>query len=206
MQKDLLMDGASIRSREQLIAAEQAGRQFKYLFFWGHQPSKDGRITASCFSQWFDSSFEVQGARYATAEHFMMAKKAELFGDQAARDQIMLAENPGKAKALGRSVKGFNEETWLEHRWSIVVEANFHKFSQSPALRSFLLGTSTQVLVEASPVDHIWGIGLDARSADANSPSSWQGLNLLGFALMEVRGRLVQSSDTSMQSAKDLRK
>lgn len=131
--------------------------------------------------------FEREGRRYPTAEHFMMAGKAELFGDLDTRDQIPRVSDPGRVKALGRQVKPFDEARWLAQRWDIVVAANLLKFGQNPALRAFLLGTGSKVLVEASPLDTIWGIGLAADAEAAGDPRRWNGLNLLGFALMEVR-------------------
>jgi hypothetical protein len=179
-----------MRSVNDVIEALGRGEPVEYLFFWGHRPSADGSITKACFSQWFEAPFEKDGRRYQTAEHFMMAGKAELFGDLAMRDAILEAADPRKAKALGRKVKGFDELTWLEHRWRIVVEANLLKFGQNTAIREFLLATGDKVLVEASPFDRIWGIGLAATREEALDPSRWKGLNLLGFALMEVRERL----------------
>ncbi|WP_371850733.1 NADAR family protein [Pseudoduganella violaceinigra] len=160
------------------------------VLFWGHQPSQDGAIKKTCFSQWFEAEFEVDGIRYPTAEHFMMAGKARLFGDEKALARIMQARNPGAAKAAGRKVQGFDEPTWEAHRWEIVVAANVAKFSQNPPLRDFLLATGDQVLVEASPVDRIWGTGVAADSPHAGNPARWTGLNLLGFALMEARSRI----------------
>ena len=93
-------------------------------------------------------------------------------------------------KALGRGVRGFEEPIWRQNRSSIVIEGNYAKFSQSAALREFLVGTKHRVLVEASPVDKIWGIGLGADDPHAENPLEWRGLNLLGFALMDVRERL----------------
>jgi ribA/ribD-fused uncharacterized protein len=93
-------------------------------------------------------------------------------------------------KALGRGVRGFEELIWRQHRVSIVVEGNYAKFSQSEPLRDFLIGTKHRVLVEASPVDKIWGIGLAGDDPRAENPLEWRGLNLLGFALMDVRERL----------------
>jgi ribA/ribD-fused uncharacterized protein len=164
-----------------------AGEKLKYVFFWGHQPSKNG-MTASCFSQWYDAPFVVDGQRYPTAEHFMMAEKAALFGDQATRARVLQAPNPGAAKALGRQVRGFDEATWMEHRFSIVVRANEAKFAQNPELGLFLGQTGSRVLVEASPVDRVWGIGLAQDDEKATNPNLWRGINLLGFALMQVRG------------------
>jgi len=164
----------------------------EFTFFWGHQRSKTG-VTASCFSQWFEAGFTVDGQYYPTAEHFMMAEKAALFDDQEIRTQVLHAPTPNAAKALGRNVRGFNEEIWLQHRYNIVVRANQAKFSQNPPLHEYLLQTGSRVIVEASPVDNIWGIGLAQDNADAHNPNLWKGLNLLGFALMQVRDGLASA-------------
>lgn len=164
--------------------------QFRYLFFWGHQPSKDGRITQSCLSQWYDAPFEVEGIRYPTAEHWMMASKARLFADEDALRQILETADPKAAKALGRQVKNFDDKLWMENARRLVTEGNVAKFSQNHALRDFLLGSGDQVLVEASPYDRIWGIGLKATDEKAQNPATWQGQNLLGFVLMDVRTSL----------------
>ena len=163
-----------------------AGEGVKWVFFWGHT-EKAGAVSAACFSQWYPSPFEVDGLRYPTAEHFMMAEKARLFGDLAARDAILRASTPGEVKALGRTVTGFDDAKWNAVRFAIVVRGNAAKFLQNPALLAYLLGTGQRVLVEASPVDRIWGIGLAGDHADAAQPARWRGLNLLGFALMAVR-------------------
>jgi ribA/ribD-fused uncharacterized protein len=162
----------------------------KFLFFWGHQPNKDGSISKTCFSQWWLSSFEVDKVTYKTAEHWMMAKKAELFKDDKILDKILQAKSPAEAKKFGREVKNYNETLWLAARFDIVKEGNFHKFSQHPELKTFLLNTNDRVIVEASPVDAIWGIGMAGDHKDVSNPSKWKGLNLLGFALMEVRDDL----------------
>lgn len=164
----------------------------KYLFFWGHAPSKDGLVTKSCFSQWWQSAFVVDGVKYATAEHWMMAKKAELFGDKEILEKILIAKSPAEAKKLGRNVKNFDPKIWGDNSFDIVCEGNYHKFSQHPDLKEFLLNTKGKVLVEASPVDNIWGIGMAQDNEHAENPRLWKGKNLLGFALMEVRDRLME--------------
>lgn len=171
---------------EALRSRFNAGEKMKYVFFWGHQAGKTG-VSASCFSQWYSAPFVVEGQRYPTAEHFMMAEKAALFGDLATRALVLQAPNPGAAKALGRQVRGFDDAVWLENRFAIVVRANEAKFAQSPELKQFLQQTGSRVLVEASPVDRIWGIGLAQDDEKVNNPNLWRGLNLLGFALMQVR-------------------
>lgn len=162
----------------------------KFLFFWGHQPSKDGAITKTCFSQWWESTFIVDGIEYKTAEHWMMAKKALLFNDETIFKKIIEVKSPAEAKKLGREVQNYYDEIWLKNRYQIVKEGNFHKFSQHHDLKEFLLNTKERILVEASPVDAIWGIGMASDHQDVNNPKKWCGLNLLGFALMEVRDEL----------------
>jgi ribA/ribD-fused uncharacterized protein len=180
----------SIHSREDLLRAVQAGFRPRYLFFWGHRPLPNGQIGNPCFSQWWSAAFSVDGVRYPTAEHFMMAEKARLFGDDEVRALILEARGPKEAKDLGRQVRNFDERVWGEARFRLVVAGNLAKFSQNAELGNYLLGTRDRVLVEASPSDRIWGIGLAADSAKAMDPGQWLGLNLLGFALMETRQRL----------------
>jgi ribA/ribD-fused uncharacterized protein len=181
-------------TKDALIAAIQTGLSPEYLFFWGHQKSKDGSITKSCLSQWWRSPFVVDGTQYATAEHYMMAEKARLFGDEGIISAILQAETPKEAKKMGRKISGFDEALWLVHRVVIVTQGNEAKFSQNAALQKFLIGTGDRILVEASPVDAIWGIGLAEDDPKAIVPSQWSGLNLLGFALMDVREQIQNSS------------
>ena len=181
---------APTQALQALLRAVQAGAWVKYLCFWGHTEKRAGEVTAACLSQWYPAAFEVDGLRYPTAEHFMMAEKARLFGDEAARIAIAKAATPGEVKKLGRGVLGFDEARWLAARYDIVVRGNAAKFGQNAALREFLLRTGERVLVEASPVDRIWGVGLAADDVRATQPDQWQGLNLLGFALMDVRRSL----------------
>ncbi len=181
-----------IRSNEQLINKLSQNEKVKYVFFWGHQHKK-GKITKGCFSQWYDSPFVEGNIKFLTAEHYMMHAKALLFNDVYAAKKVLSAKTPGEAKAIGRKIKAFNEEQWLKNRFEIVVNANLAKFSYDAELRQFLISTDDRVLVEASPVDKIWGIGLAKDNPLVESPSAWQGLNLLGYALMEVRTRLLKS-------------
>ncbi|WP_431217369.1 NADAR family protein [Puia sp. P3] len=79
---------------------------------------------------------------------------------------------------------------WDKHKFDLVVAGNYHKFSQNEQIREFLLASGDKVLVEASPRDRIWGIGMGGDNPAAGIPSKWKGENLLGFALMEVREKL----------------
>ncbi|WP_393061182.1 NADAR family protein [Streptomyces sp. LN549] len=170
------------------------GEPVKYLLFWGHRPRQDGRIGASCLSQWWPSPFEVDGVTYASAEHWMMAGKARLFGDEESAKQAVAAKSPAQAKKVGRLVRDFDETVWERERYGLVVKGSIHKFGQNPELRKFLLGTGERMLVEASPMDRIWGIGLAADDPRAENPATWRGLNLLGFALMDARAALRDGS------------
>lgn len=167
-----------------------AQETIEFSFFWGHKASEDGSITKSCFSQWWVAPFEVDGIIYKTAEHWMMAGKARLFNDTAILEKIIQIDTPAKAKKLGRAVKDFDPVTWDREKFNIVVTGNLYKFSQHNALKHFLLGTGNKVIVEASPMDKIWGIGMKQDNADATNPLLWKGQNLLGYALMEVRDKL----------------
>jgi hypothetical protein len=178
------------RTTADLVEATASGEQLKYLFFWGHRPRPDGTVGPGCLSQWWPAAFTVDGVEFATAEHYMMWRKAGLFGDAEAAERILAAGHPHRAKSIGRQVRGFDERRWADERFGIVVAGSTAKFGQHPALREFLLATGDRVLVEASPTDRVWGIGLAADDERAADPATWRGLNLLGFALMAAREAL----------------
>lgn len=142
------------------------------------------------FGQWTESTFAVDGVTYHCAEQFMMAEKARLFGDAATRAKILASRSPREHKALGRVVAGFDRATWEGARLEIVVRGNRAKFEQNPAMRAALLATEDRLLVEASPLDQIWGVGLRADDRRIHDRAQWRGQNLLGEALMRVRAEL----------------
>lgn len=176
-------------SVESLCAAVEAGFNPKPIFFWGHT-AKEGVLGNECFSQWYESPFVVGGETFPTAEHFMMAGKARLFGDDRTAARIMASKHPSQVKKLGREVSDFDEARWREHRFEIVAAGSYAKFSQHPQLKAYLLGTGSRVLVEASPTDRVWGIGLGVGDPRTLRPNEWNGLNLLGFALMHARAAI----------------
>jgi ribA/ribD-fused uncharacterized protein len=159
------------------------GIKWEGNFFWKN---------LSCLSQWYIAPFRFEGQRFKTAEQYMMYEKARLFGDVLVAAKILKAKDPRKAKELGRQVKGFKEHIWASKRFGIVVDGNLAKFSQNKKIKKYLLSTKPKVLVEASPYDKIWGIGLSEDNAWCCNPFKWRGTNLLGFALMEVRDILEQ--------------
>lgn len=175
---------------EELVEVDRRQGKLKFLFFWSHRARSGQKIGPHVLSQWYPTPFEVDGVRYPTAEHFMMAEKARLFRDEVTLRDVLAARSPGAAKAAGRRVAAFDETIWAEHRSDIVTRACLAKFGSDVQLRSFLQNTGSRVLAEASPHDRIWGIGLDEQHSDACRPGRWRGLNLLGFALMEARAEL----------------
>lgn len=145
-----------------------------------------------------------------------MYQKAMTFNDTQIAAQIMTANGPRKMKALGRTIKGFNEYTWDQVKSDVVIQANLLKFGKEEVceagdsdgfiyggtgrqdgqervkLRDMLLSTGTRELVEASSFDRIWGIGFspeEAREHGEGERLMW-GKNLLGKSLMEVRRRI----------------
>ena len=172
------------------IKRYDTGELLEYVFFWGHH-SKTGQVTKACFSQWFPCTFEVDGITYNCAEQYMMAEKARVFSDEEVFSKILATSNPKDIKALGREVKNFDAKKWAAVSKDIVVKGNLHKFAQNMDLFQFLHDTGNKVLVEASPYDTIWGIGMQESETGITNPHNWKGLNQLGFALMEVRDDLM---------------
>jgi len=177
-------------NNEWVINLFDQDKPLTFLFFWGHQPRKDNTIGKSCLSQWFVSPFNSEGILYPTAEHWMMAQKAKLFRDDEIFKQIIETNSARKVKALGRKVHHFEPKIWQEESLKIVIEGNYLKFSQNKNLKEFLLSTDNRILVEASPNDNIWGIGLSEQAKDVKNPHTWKGTNKLGYALMAVRDKL----------------
>ena len=161
----------------------ERGRPLDFIFFWGAHEKPYG-----VFCQWYESPFVMDGILYNTAEQAMMAEKARLFDDKQTLLRIMdEGRDPRIAKHLGRQVQCFNSEVWDAAKFGIVVRINYAKFTQDESLKKIILDTQNKILVEASPFDQIWGIGLKAEDKDSRIPTKWKGLNLLGEALMNVR-------------------
>ena len=174
-------------TRELIEEKFKCGERLKYIFFWKPSQADDAGVTKKCLGQWEPCRFTVDGIEYHTAEQFMMAQKAVLFGDKEVRAEIMAAGHPKQFKDLGQKVKGFVQEIWDKNRCDIVIRGNIAKFSQNEDLKAFLLNTGERVLVEASPFDKIWGIGMKEGDPRCENPALWNGTNFLGFCLMEVR-------------------
>ena len=161
------------------------GKNMNYTFFW-----KVGS-SFGYLSQWWKYEFTIDNVTYICCEQYMMAEKARLFNDEHVLKEIMKTNNPNEMKSLGRKIKNFDPEIWNKNCFEIVKRGNYAKFSQNEKLKSLLINHTNDILVEASPLDKIWGIGLDCNDKNAKNPNLWNGTNLLGFALMEVKDDLI---------------
>jgi ribA/ribD-fused uncharacterized protein len=147
-----------------------------FTFFW-----------KSKLSQWQRAPFVLGGVTFTHAEQYMMYAKALVFGDRDAADRILAADHPREQQAIGRTVRGFDESVWVLLRKGVVFAGNYERFRQNADQRELLFATRGTTLVEASPHDRVWGIGLAADDPRAQDRSQWLGRNLLGEALTRVR-------------------
>jgi ribA/ribD-fused uncharacterized protein len=147
--------------------------------------------TESPFSQWHPARFVVNDISFNCAEQYMMFRKAMLFGDKETMEKILLADSPGEQKQLGRMVRGFQKELWEAQCKSFVYDANYAKFTQNQHLLEKLLATKGTTLVEASPTDRIWGVGLLENNTAILDRKTWQGTNWLGEVLTNLRESLL---------------
>jgi len=145
----------------------------------------------SPFSQWHRCAFEIDGIHFNCAEQYMMYGKAKLFEDENVKGAILAAEHPRDQKKLGRAVTPFDADIWNQNADQIVYDASFAKFTQNPHLKEQLLATQGSTMVEASPFDRIWGIGLSAKNPKAQNRATWRGRNRLGEILTKVREDII---------------
>ena len=141
----------------------------------------------SVFSQWAMRSFELDGNLFNCTEQYMMYRKAKLFGDHDAAKKIWSSGDPAKQKALGRKVKNFDKDKWEAIARDVVYKANYAKFTQNKDCLNELVKTGDKIIVEASPYDCIWGVGLRCDDPKVLDEKNWRGTNWLGEAIMKVR-------------------
>lgn len=148
----------------------------EFYFFWKHR-----------LSQWHKCDFVIEGMRYNCAEQYMMAGKAKLFNDLRAHGWIMGSTDPHVHQKVGREVQNFDLQIWNLNARDIVYKGNLARFTQVADQKELLLSTGEKTLVEASPYDRIWGIGLAATDPRAQDKKTWRGSNWLGEVLTRVR-------------------
>lgn len=141
-------------------------------------------------SNWYLSDFCVDSIQYSSMEQYMMYQKAALFNDMEIAQKILNTTDTGKIKALGRTVKNYEEILWNGMRQLIVYQGLLEKFQQNIEIKEQLLATQDHILAECAVQDKIWGIGLSMKSEKRFDLNEWKGQNLLGFALMRARTAL----------------
>jgi ribA/ribD-fused uncharacterized protein len=156
----------------------------KYVFFWNSE-----------LSNWFPTKFRYKNITFFNSEQAFMWEKAIFFGDTATAALILKTPSPNQCKKLGRQIKNFNTDVWLREGYEIMIAVNMAKFSQNSRLKAILLSTGDKILVESSPYDKIWGIGLHHDDDKVLDERNWKGMNLLGKSLMEVRNNLKNKSN-----------
>ena len=143
------------------------------------------------YSNFYPAEFEIDGKTFPTSEHYFMYAKAMRFDSEGpVTYEKLVSVSPAEAKKLGRQVRFFDAGVWNEIDQDIMYTACLEKFSQNPELREQLLATCDDIIVECSPRDRKWGIGMGKNNPDAQNPDKWRGRNLLGKVLMRVRDTL----------------
>lgn len=142
---------------------------------------------------WWEADGEMP-FKFNCGEQYMMFRKAVMFGDTETAIKIMQTNIPKEQKDLGRQVKNYDDAKWSAQRFDIMVDGLYERFSQNTDIREKLLATGDKILVEASPYDNIWGVGLEETDDAILDEKNWQGQNLLGKVLMEVRSVLKEHS------------
>ena len=183
---------ADIQGRDYPLVIQYNGEPM--VMFYGHTEGKPGCRLSNFYPMPFRATVRTnnvepamwQEHNFPTSEHYLMYRKALLFGDEASAARILAAKTPASAKALGRGVKGFDEAVWARERLNIMIDGLIAKFADEPG-RGYLLSTGDALLIECAPNDTVWGIGLKVGALEAFQRDKWRGLNLLGEALMAAR-------------------
>jgi ribA/ribD-fused uncharacterized protein len=155
------------------------------VYFWGGILSNWAKIG-------FTAQAEIDGAfeRYNTSEQYMMRVKADLFKDADAATRVMATSDPRKQKAIGRSIQGYSDAVWDGAARDLTYPGVYAKFEQNAKERDLLLSTCDKIIVEASPLDTKWGVGLEHLDERIFDKSQWRGTNWLGHMLMRARDDL----------------
>ena len=145
------------------------------------------------YSNFHLCNINFNGITFFCAEQALMYYKAKLFKDTDIAILILKNNNPREIKQLGRKVKDFDEDIWLKERDDILFRILYQKFYQHQYLKNELL-KNNKILVEASPYDKIYGVGLSENDDNILNSENWKGENLLGYTLMKVREELRELS------------
>ena len=151
-----------------------------------HNPNEENGY----LSNWYLSDFSCENVQFSSMEQYMMYQKAVIFHDEEITEQILSTNDVAEIKALGRQVHEYDDHVWNGMRQIIIYKGLLAKFSQNEDLKTALQQTGNAVLAECAVRDQIWGIGLSMKDPNRFDTSKWRGQNLLGYALMLVRGEL----------------
>ncbi|KAG9127962.1 hypothetical protein FRC07_006979 [Ceratobasidium sp. 392] len=169
------------------------------IYFW--KPEEEHGYLGQWYPSVFTSTEPGGSYTYENAEQFMMHRKGLLFApDSPVTAAVLETTNPRDIKALGRKIPDFDDEVWKRERMKIVTEGTYLKFMQNEDMKAQLLATGDKELVEASPLDRIWGVGFGAKNAPSKR-AQW-GANLLGKALIDVRERIRKEEESSRGDSK----
>lgn len=162
-------------------------RYGEYIFF---SKTTDEELSASAFNMWYEAPFKVGELEYRTVRQYFLAEKAKTFGDEETRMRIIESDDSEEMESLAASVKGFDANVWEEVKYAVMLVGNYHKFWNNNDLKKMLMDSGNSVIVYTDRDDLLWGIGMDTSDTRAYTPELWQGRNLLGFAMMELRDHL----------------
>ena len=178
-----------ISSDTETYTLQKKGRLLEMNIICFHNPDEENGY----LSNWYMSYFKVDDIEFSSMEQYMMYRKAICFNDRCSADKILETDDVAEIKALGRGVSGYDDHYWNGVRQVIVYEGLVAKFSQNEDLKKRLLETGNDILTECAVKDRIWGVGLSMTDPDRQDMSKWKGQNLLGYALMMVRNKLIKT-------------
>ena len=161
-----------------------AGQEVEAFFF--HLPTEPHGF----LSNWYPSPFDFDGIHFSSAEQYIMYQKCVLFGDDTSAKAVLATDNTQEQQTIGRKAKGYVGGVWAGMRQLVAIRGLMAKFSQKEALKQKLLATGDAWLVECANSDKTWACGRSLNDDRRFDAARWDGDNILGFALMEIRKKL----------------
>lgn len=189
------MEPTQTKTKPELLKAIKEGKSFSFQYFWGVSHSNKQPTKLGCFNQWSPHPISDGDVTFNCAEQAMMVKKAWMFDNYVTANELMKITRPIDMKA---KIKGMDKAVWKAMQFDFLVGINLAKFTQHTDIKEVLLSTGTDVLVGASTYDTNLGIGTYESRAATLNVDEWEGENVLGFVLMEVRRILAKELEESV--------
>lgn len=164
-----------------------SGESLRFVFFGECHSEFTDSVGKECFSRWYSLAFEIEGKSFFCIEQYMMAEKACFFDDEECERRIMNNNDIEDITLLGQQIKIFDGFLWDNYKKDVIRQGNVAKFADNKELFEFLISTDDAILVEATPYDVVWGIGMREGDQGIDNPHNWKGENILGFTLMKIR-------------------